>query len=345
MIHIAEILLEPAPDPFWKALQQVGVTHAVGILPRRPFDWRGTSWEPPWGYGPMALYKEQIEETGLDLSVIEDNPPMDRIRLGRIGRDEEIEQFTTLIRNMGRLGIPVLCYNWMAVLGWLRTSTATAGRAGAQVSAFDRARLRDAPHTSAGTVTEDQLWDSLRYFLDRVVPVAEEAGVKLAMHPDDPPVSPIRGITRIMRSPEAFERLVEMVPSDANGITFCQANFSLMTDDVPAVIRRFGDHGKIFFVHFRDVRGRPSGSLRHSMRTARRTWWRACAPTETSASTGCCGPTMSRHWKATQRRFPATRGPPGCKQSGTSPDCGKRSTKDENIRRRLPHRRTECPSS
>jgi mannonate dehydratase len=257
MIEIAEILLEPGPAPFWKTLQQVGVTHAVGVLPRRSFDWRGTSWELPWGYGPLALYKEQVEEAGLTLSVIEDNPPMERIRLGQTGRDEEIEQFCALIRNMGRLGIPVLCYNWMAVLGWLRTSTNMPGRAGALVSSFDLARLRDAPPTTAGTVTEDQLWDGLRYFLDRVVPVAEESGVKLAMHPDDPPMSPIRRVARIMRTPDAFERLVEMAPSEANGITFCQANFSLMTDDVPAVIRRFGEQGRIFFVHFRDVRGTP----------------------------------------------------------------------------------------
>jgi mannonate dehydratase len=257
MIQIAEILLEQAPSAFWRALNQVGVNHAVGILPRRSFDWRGTSGELPWEYGPLALYKEQVDEADLTLSVIEDNPPMDNIRLAKVGRDEEIEQFCTLIRSMGRLGIPVLCYNWMAVLGWLRTSVATPGRAGALVSAFDAAILQDAPPTKAGVVTEEQLWDGLRYFLDRVVPVAEEAGVKLAMHPDDPPTSPIRGIARIMRSPDAFQRLVGMLPSEVNGITFCQANFSLTSGDVPGVIRQFGGQGKIFFVHFRDVRGTP----------------------------------------------------------------------------------------
>ena len=87
--------------------------------------------------------------------------------------------------------------------------------------------------------------------------MAEEAGVKLAMHPDDPPLSPIRGVARIMSRVEDFQRLIELVPSPANGITLCQGNFTLMTNDLPSVIRRFGEQGRIFFVHFRDVRGTP----------------------------------------------------------------------------------------
>ena len=113
------------------------------------------------------------------------------------------------------------------------------------------------PNTEYGVVTEEQLWDNLRYFLERVVPVAEEANVKLAMHPDDPPLSPIRGIGRIMRSVENYQRLIDLVPSPVNGITLCQGNFTLMTDDLPSVIRHFGKQDKIFFVHLRDVKGTP----------------------------------------------------------------------------------------
>ena len=90
-----------------------------------------------------------------------------------------------------------------------------------------------------------------------MLPVAEEWNVQLAMHPDDPPLSPIRGIGRIMSSVENFERLIDLVPSPMNGVTLCQGNFALMTDDLPGVIRRFGDQNKIFFVHFRDVLGTP----------------------------------------------------------------------------------------
>jgi mannonate dehydratase len=257
MIELAEILLEPRPHPFWRVLKQIGVNAAVGVLPRHFSDWRDSAPELPWEYGPLALYKGQVEEAGLKLAVIEDNPPMDAIRLGRAGREEELEAFTTLIRNMGKLGIPVLCYNWMAVIGWLRTSVAARGRGGALVSAYDHSLLEDAPLTRAGTVHEEQLWANLEWFLERVVPVAEEAGVKLALHPDDPPVSPIRGIARIMTSVDAFQRAIELMPSEANGVTFCQGNFTLMTDDLPRAIRQFGEQQKIFFVHFRDVVGTP----------------------------------------------------------------------------------------
>jgi mannonate dehydratase len=106
-------------------------------------------------------------------------------------------------------------------------------------------------------VSEEQLWKNLEYFLQRIVPVAEQANVKLAMHPDDPPLSPIRGLGRIMRSVENFQRLIDLIPSPVNGLTLCQGNFTLMTDDLPQAIRHFGRQNKIFFAHFRDVRGTP----------------------------------------------------------------------------------------
>src|SRR6476659_8157698 len=106
--------------------------------------------------------------------------------------------------------------------------------------------MRDAPLTEAGVVNEEQLWENMEYFLKRVVPVAEKWNVQLAMHPDDPPLSPIRGVSRIMRSLENFQRLLDLVPSPMNGITLCQGNFTLMTDNLPDVIRHFGTQKKIF---------------------------------------------------------------------------------------------------
>jgi mannonate dehydratase len=158
---------------------------------------------------------------------------------------------------MGRLGIPAICYNFMAVLNWLRTSVAAPGRGGALVTGYDHAAMKDAPLTEAGEVSEERLWENFEYFLRAVVPVAEAAGVNLALHPDDPPLSPIRGIGRIMRSVEAFQRVIDLVPSPVNGITMCQGNFTLMTEDLPGAIRQFGRQGKIHFVHFRDVKGTP----------------------------------------------------------------------------------------
>jgi mannonate dehydratase len=145
----------------------------------------------------------------------------------------------------------------MTDFNWMRTNTSTPSRGGSFVTSYDHALMQNAPPTELGPISEDELWTNLQYFLQKVLPVAEKAGVKLAMHPDDPPISPIRGVSRIMRSVENYQRLLDMAPSPMNGITMCQGNFTLMTDDLPSVIRKFGQQGKIFFVHFRDVSGTP----------------------------------------------------------------------------------------
>jgi mannonate dehydratase len=257
MLRLAEILLEPRATQAWAQLRQIGVEEAVGVLPRAFTDWRAHAPEPPWGYGPLALLGQEAEDAGLRLTVIEDNPPMDRLRLGLPGRDEELGDVLELIRNMGRLGIEVLCYNWMAVVPWSRTSTALSSRGDATVTGFDLSVWQDGPDAPGAPVDEERLWESLAWFLERAVPVAEEAGVRLALHPDDPPLSPLRGIGRIVRSLDAYDRVFELQPSPVNGMTLCQGNVALMTDDLPAAIRRFGSQGRIHFVHFRDVRGTP----------------------------------------------------------------------------------------
>jgi mannonate dehydratase len=228
--------------------KQIGVTD---IVTGRPQGDDG----PAWDYLPLFQLKKKIEGVGLRLSVIESIHVTDKIKLGLAGRDEDIDHFCQSLRTMGAVGVPILCYNFMAVHGWMRTSFNIPGRGGALVSGYDHALMEDAPLTQYGEVDEDSMWDNLEYFLKRIVPVAEEANVKLAMHPDDPPLSPLRGIPRLMRSVDNFKRLIEMAPSPNNGLTFCQGNFAAMGADVPAAIRYFGERNKIFFSHFRDVEG------------------------------------------------------------------------------------------
>ncbi len=251
MFQIAEALMSPEPSLLLTLCRQAGVDCAVGGLPVVDLH----SGEMPWDFMPLLRHKADYEAAGFKLVVIEARPPLNRAKRALPGRDEEIAAVCTLLENMGRLGIPVWCYEWMADFNWLRTSTAVRSRGGSLVSGFDVTHLADAPPTEWGPLSEEELWENLEYFLKRVVPVAEAAGVRLAMHPDDPPLSPIRGVGRIMRSVENFQRLLDMVPSPANGITLCQGNFTLMTDDLPAVIRQFGNQKKIFFVHLRDVEG------------------------------------------------------------------------------------------
>jgi len=253
VIEIAEFL-SPIPSPVWKLAKQAGVDWAVGGLPLIE---QLNSVDAPWDYMPLLQMKQRYESGGFRLAVIEARPPLNKAKRGLPGRDEEISTVCTLIENMGRLGVPVWCYEWMTDFNWVRTNTGSLSRGGSLVTSFDSALLQDAPPADLGPIGENELWQNLEYFLRRVIPVAEKWDVRLAMHPDDPPLSPIRGVARIMRSVENFQRLLDLVPSPMNGITLCQGNFTLMTDDLPGVIRHFGQQRKIFFVHFRDVRGTP----------------------------------------------------------------------------------------
>ncbi len=208
---------------------------------------------PTHSFRNLMTIKKSYEDAGLELRIIEGPTALDKVKLGLPGADEEMQNFKEFLRNCGKLGIEAVCYNWMPVLNWFRTSMALPNRGGATVTGFSYEDVKDAPDTWAGKISQETLWKNLEAFLKEAVPVAEEAGVNLALHPDDPPIPELMGIGRILTSASAFDRVLSLYDSPRNGLTFCQGCFSTMGEDIPAAIRHFGK--KIFFVHFRDIQG------------------------------------------------------------------------------------------
>jgi mannonate dehydratase len=208
----------------------------------------------PWEYKAIAGVKEAWKKVGLNYNVVEGPPSLgEKTKLGLEGRDEEIANFITFMKNLKKAGVDVICYNWMPVISWARTQMDRPARGGALVTAFDYNDIKNKPLTKYGEVSKETMWKNLEYFLKAVVPEAEKIQMKLAMHPDDPQVHNIQGISRIMNTVESFDRMLKIMPSDFNGVTMCQGNFALMGKDIPALIRRWGKAGKIHFVHFRNV--------------------------------------------------------------------------------------------
>jgi mannonate dehydratase len=232
--------------------KQMGVTGV--ITPSKP-DVAGLRGTNPWELNVLEGVKEAYESRGMRWTVLEGTPPLDKAKLGLEGRDEELDNFITLMKNMNKIGLDIICYNWMPVINWARTDSQRKGRGDALVTAFDYEEVKDQPITEFGEFSEETMWKNMEYFLKAVVPEAEKYDIKLALHPDDPPIPSIRGISRIMRSVDAFKKFIELYPSPNNGLTFCQGTFATMGEDIPSAIEYFGKRDKIFFVHFRDIRG------------------------------------------------------------------------------------------
>jgi mannonate dehydratase len=249
MIRIAAIPL-PFTDERLRLLKQAGVDDALY------YDMAGF----PEDEDELRRIKGRIEAAGLRWSLVEGGPAIDRIVLGKPGWREQLVDYRRAIGRLGRLGIETLCYNFMPQITAdamvVRTDFAHTTRGGAVTSRYRAADYRPemTPHHEAPS-DDAAMWKNLERFLAEVVPAAEDAGVKLAMHPDDPPVSPMAGLARIMRSPESYERLFNLQPSPVNGMTFCLGCFLEMPCDLVAAARRFA--GRIHFVHFRDVGGGP----------------------------------------------------------------------------------------
>lgn len=235
--------------------QELGVKYAVTNAGWAGKAGRFGQYTHAWDYMPLLKTKLSMNSFGLDFSVLEGVSFIDDVKLGTDQKDIAIQHFITLLKNMSELGIKTVCYNWMPVWEWFRTTSNHKLEGGATVTAFDRSQIPEQPISQLGMVSKDQFWTNLEYFLKKVVPYAEKYQIQLAIHPDDPPVDNIGGIQRILTSAEAMQQVIDLVPSEYNGITLCQGCFAAMGEDIPESIRRFGKQKKLFFAHFRDISG------------------------------------------------------------------------------------------
>ncbi len=251
-MKIAFSVMGAAHTPIKYFARQLGVRYGV----TSPFGQKHAygPYANEWDYMVLRELKQDMNDFGMEWTVLEGVDFIDGAKLGTESRDVEIEHFCTMLENMGKLGVKTVCYNWMPVWGWYRSRVNERIEGGATVTAFKMSDVEQAPDVGV-KVSKDQLWTNLEYFLKKVVPVAEKNKVQLAVHPDDPPVDCLAGVERILTSADAMWEVTRLVPSEYNGITLCQGTFASMGEDIPASIRRFGEAGTLFFAHFRDVVG------------------------------------------------------------------------------------------
>ena len=241
----------PTPHPLWTLCRQMGIDDVVVKLNPSL-----TGLPDPWRLETLKRIVDRLAEAGLRVVGLEGDPfDMSPIKeYGASGegrapaRPEALDHYCELLESMGALGIRLLCYNFMVGTGWARTGV-REGRGGARATYFSLAETPSAPLK----LTAEQVWANYEYFIKRAMPVAERAGVRMGLHPDDPCLPELGGYARIFGSVEAYDRAYALYPSPSNAVTFCQANFKLMGADLEAAARHFGK--RIAFIHVRDVDG------------------------------------------------------------------------------------------
>jgi mannonate dehydratase len=234
-------------------IKQCGCDDFLLNTPRLPGESR-------WEFRDLLLLRTQAENAGLRLMALENVPIRfyDKIMLGQPGREEQLENMKETVRNMGRAGIPILGYHFMPNSVW-RTSRDTPVRGGAKATAYSTELAKNAPLSHGREYSEEQMWTNYDWYMERILPVCEEAGVRMALHPDDPPVEfPLGGIARLFRSFENFKRAMDRHPSPMHGLDFCHGCWSEMRggEGVLDAIRHFGSQGRLFYIHLRDVVGK-----------------------------------------------------------------------------------------
>lgn len=235
-----------------RTMKQIGVDHVVHYamddLPDSPEE--------------LRAIRDRYAAFDLVWAIAESGPAIDRIVLGKDGWESQTERYKRIVRFLGDLGVGVICYNFMPQVSEdamvVRTDLDARTRGGARTSRFDLPAVGPdtMPHAEMA-IPRARMWDNLERFLEDVLPVAESAGVKMAMHPDDPPMSPLCGLERIMDRVESFERLLALSPSPSNALTFCAGCFGELGVDVVALFERFAD--RIPYIHIRNIQGPPTG--------------------------------------------------------------------------------------
>lgn len=228
-----------------------------------------------WTYEELKALRMKIESHGLTLEAIENFDPSHwyDILLDGPEKKKQIEDIKTIIRNVGKAGIPIMGYYFSiaGVWGW---SNGPYGRGDANSVVFDKSKIEvDLPipngmvwnmkydlHPRPGTINvidRKEMWVRLKYFLDNILPVAEEAGVRLVAHPDDPPLPSLRGTARLFYNTEEYEQLLAIHSSHANGLEFCMGTIQEMQNsDVYDMLDKYSRNGKIGYIHFRNVVGK-----------------------------------------------------------------------------------------
>jgi mannonate dehydratase len=225
-----------------------------------------------WTYEELAALKRQINAAGLELEAIENFDPAHwhDVLLDGPQKGLHLGNVKTIIRNAGQAGIPILGYNF-SIAGVAGRVKGPFARGGAEAvgmdGPFDKPMPngmvwnmvydRNAPPGAVPSATPDQLWQRLTGFLDEVIPVAEEAGVTLAAHPDDPPLPAIRGQPRLVYQPRLYQKLLDLKPSPRNALEFCIGTLAEMTEgDIYDAVDTYSRQGKLAYVHLRNVRGK-----------------------------------------------------------------------------------------
>ncbi|WP_455286807.1 mannonate dehydratase [Cupriavidus necator] len=253
-----------------------GMTHIVSAIYDEPVG-------EVWPLDKILALKSTIEAAGLQFKVVESVPVHEDIKLGKPTRERLIANYQQNIRNLAAAGIEVICYNFMPVFDWTRTELSKKLDDGSTCLAFSTREVEQID-VSQGIalpgwdssyqpgqlqallgeyrgIDEDRLWEHLEYFLRAVIPVAQQCGIKMAIHPDDPP-RPIFGLPRIVKNRDDLARILKIVDTPANGLTLCSGSLGAgPQNNVEALVREFGGMGRIHFAHIRNVKVTPEGDF------------------------------------------------------------------------------------